>query len=78
MGEIETKTPLNTHVFVSVAHAQQVLNAWRGDYNNVRPHSALQDRTPTMARTMWSTRVSHVSRLRARTPGMNVGPQVDS
>jgi putative transposase len=37
---------LNSHVFVSIAEAQVVLDAWRLDYNAVRPHSALQDRTP--------------------------------
>jgi len=37
---------LNSHVFGSVAEAQAVLDVWRDDYNRVRPHSALQDRTP--------------------------------
>jgi putative transposase len=37
---------LNSHVFASVAEAQVLLDAWREDYNRVRPHSALQDRTP--------------------------------
>jgi putative transposase len=37
---------LNCHVFGSVAEAQAVLDVWRDDYNRVRPHSALEDRTP--------------------------------
>jgi putative transposase len=37
---------LNAHVFQSTSEAQAVLNAWRQDYNHVRPHSALNDRTP--------------------------------
>lgn len=37
---------LNSHVFGSVAEAQALLEVWRDDYNRVRPHSALQDRTP--------------------------------
>ena len=37
---------LNAHIFTSTAEAQSVLDAWRHDYNHVRPHSALQDRTP--------------------------------
>jgi putative transposase len=37
---------LNSHVFGSVAEAQALLDVWRDDYNRVRPHSALQDRTP--------------------------------
>jgi len=37
---------LNVHVFASTAEAQVVLDAWRDDYNHLRPHSRLQDRTP--------------------------------
>jgi putative transposase len=44
---------LNTHVFTSVAEAQKILDAWREDYNLVRPHSSLQDRTPAAVGAMW-------------------------
>ena len=44
---------LNSHVFATVADAQRVLDAWRTDYNAVRPHSALGDRTPVEAAAMW-------------------------
>jgi putative transposase len=44
---------LNAHVFASTVEAQRVLDAWRQDYNHVRPHSALQDRTPVEMGTMW-------------------------
>jgi putative transposase len=44
---------LNSHVFSSVADAQRVLDAWREDYNLVRPHSSLQDRTPAAVGAMW-------------------------
>jgi len=44
---------LNTHVFASTAQAQGVLDAWRHDYNHVRPHSALQDRTPGEVGALW-------------------------
>jgi putative transposase len=44
---------LNSHVFTSVAEAQTVLDAWRDDYNHVRPHSSLQDRTPAAMGAMW-------------------------
>ncbi len=37
---------LNTHQFISLVDAQQHLDRWREDYNAVRPHSALDDRTP--------------------------------
>ena len=44
---------LNAHVFVSTIEAQHVLDAWREDYNHVRPHSALQDRTPAEMGARW-------------------------
>ena len=37
---------LNENWFVSVEHARAVINTWRRDYNEVRPHSSLGDRTP--------------------------------
>jgi len=44
---------LNSHVFSSVVEAQVVLDAWREDYNLVRPHSSLQDRTPAAMGALW-------------------------
>jgi putative transposase len=37
---------LNEHWFVSVAEAQAIIEAWRVDYNTVRPHSSLAGDTP--------------------------------
>lgn len=37
---------LNEQWFVSLDHARQTIEAWRQDYNQNRPHSALGDRTP--------------------------------
>jgi putative transposase len=37
---------LNEHWFVSLADAKAVIEAWRIDYNHVRPHSSLAGRTP--------------------------------
>lgn len=37
---------LNESWFVSLAEAQATIEAWRLDYNAVRPHSGLADRTP--------------------------------
>lgn len=38
---------LNQEWFVSLSHARFVLEAWKDDYNTVRPHSALNYQTPT-------------------------------
>ncbi len=37
---------LNQNWFVSLAKARQIIEAWRVDYNTVRPHSSLGYRTP--------------------------------
>jgi len=37
---------LNETTFSSLTEARAVLAAWRDDYNRVRPHSALANRTP--------------------------------
>ncbi len=37
---------LNEHWFRSLAEARETIEAWRRDYNEVRPHSALGNRTP--------------------------------
>jgi putative transposase len=39
---------LNTHWFVSLAQARQVIAAWKEDYNTQRPHSALQQQPPAV------------------------------
>ena len=33
---------LNEHWFKSLAHAREIINTWRKDYNEVRPHSSLR------------------------------------
>ena len=37
---------LNEHWFVSVAEAKAMIEAWRVDYNTVRPHHSLGQQTP--------------------------------
>lgn len=37
---------LNEHWFTSLADARRIIEAWRIDYNEVRPHSSLDERTP--------------------------------
>ncbi len=38
---------LNIHWFLSLEDAQEKIEAWRRDYNDFRPHSALDNMTPT-------------------------------
>jgi putative transposase len=38
---------LNETLFTSLAQVRAALNAWKDDYNNARPHSALGNLTPT-------------------------------
>jgi putative transposase len=44
---------LNSHVFASVLEAQAILDCWRADYNHVRLHSSLGDRTPAEVGLLW-------------------------
>ena len=37
---------LNTNWFISLKHARAVIEEWRKDYNEVRPHSSLKGATP--------------------------------
>ncbi len=37
---------LNTNWFMNLKHAREVIEDWRKDYNEVRPHSSLKGRTP--------------------------------
>jgi len=37
---------LNEHLFPSLAAARRIIEAWRTDYNNVRPHSSLGGLAP--------------------------------
>jgi putative transposase len=37
---------LNVHWFKTLTEAKHVLEAWRRDYNETRPHSSLRDMTP--------------------------------
>lgn len=38
---------LNEHLFVGLAEARHLIEAWRRDYNHVRPHSRLNYLTPS-------------------------------
>ena len=38
---------LNEHVFLTLAEARETIEAWRHDYNDLRPHGSLGALTPT-------------------------------
>jgi len=38
---------LNAHEFLSLEHAKAVIEAWRNDYNDLRPHGSLGMLTPS-------------------------------
>jgi len=38
---------LNTHWFLDLKEARQLIEAWRHEYNDSRPHASLDDRTPS-------------------------------
>ena len=44
---------LNEHVFGSLVEARRVIEAWRIDYNEVRPHSSLRYQTPEEFAAAW-------------------------
>jgi putative transposase len=54
---------LNAYDFTSIAHAQQVLDAWRQDYNQHRPHGALGHLTPNEYARQRQIPVSEVAPL---------------
>lgn len=44
-GRLRAKR-LNAHWFLSLADAAEKLEAWRGDYNEQRPHGAIGNNVP--------------------------------
>ena len=44
---------LNETLFTSLAEARAVLAEWRDDYNQTRPHSSLNNQTPTAFARQW-------------------------
>jgi putative transposase len=45
---------LNEHVFGSLSAARRIIEAWRIDYNEVRPHSSLGYQTPEEFAAVWA------------------------
>ncbi|HBY5111307.1 TPA: transposase, partial [Klebsiella pneumoniae] len=44
---------LNEHWFSDIVHARKTINDWRQDYNECRPHSALNYLTPSEFAARW-------------------------
>jgi putative transposase len=44
-GTFRAECP-NTHWFTSLTEAQQIVETWRQEYNESRPHRALGEKTP--------------------------------
>ena len=61
---------LNEEIFDSLADARQKLALWRYDYNNVRPHSSLGNKTPAEARRA-------LERLDGTAPGALAQPDTE-
>ena len=60
---------LNETLFSSLDEARAVLAAWRQDYNRVRPHSSLTNRTPE------EFRLNHISLAVSTAPGQEFQPR---
>jgi putative transposase len=46
---------LNVQVFFALADVREKLELWRQDYNQVRPHSSLDDHPPAVFARQWAT-----------------------
>ncbi len=44
---------LNEHWFSDIVHTRKIINDWRQDYNECRPHSALNYQTPAEFAASW-------------------------
>jgi putative transposase len=62
---------LNEHWFVSLADAQVTIEAWRIDYNTVRPHSSLDGATPAH----FATTTEGARRLTPARPDKTLKPE---
>jgi len=72
---------INETLFSSLADAKEALEAWQEDYNRYRPHSALENLTPTRfaERTSMDKRAAQRHQIKPKdTPsgGGNFGAQV--
>ena len=54
---------LNVHTFLSITHAQDLIERWRRDYNERRPHGALGHLTPSEYAKQGQTQRSKAANL---------------
>ena len=62
---------LNEHYFTGIADCRWIVRAWRGDYNQQRPHSALGNRTPVEFKAMAELPTAVASAVGAFAPAMD-------
>ena len=65
---------LNLEIFTSELEAKVLSAAWRQDYNEARPHSALGDQTPAEFAVRWRATVG-AAPLPALASAMHLVPQ---
>jgi len=69
---------LNEHVFGSLGEARRIIEAWRIDYNEVRPHSSLGYLTPQEFAAAWAvTDTAHEAAPRSSHPAAVLGTVKD-
>ena len=68
---------LNENWFVGLADARRIIEAWRVDYNEVRPHSSLDDRTPGEFGGRLAAALRPSATLQAFAPPLGGAPQIN-
>src|SRR5690242_8347494 len=56
---------LNEHVFLTLAEARETIEAWRYDYNHLRPHGSLGALTPAEFAVLKGQEVRPPQRVKA-------------
>jgi len=67
---------LNMHVFTDGRHAPEVVEAWRIEYNEERPHSSLNYMTPAEYAAHWRNSGKPTASMRCtNAPGHGANPE---
>ncbi|WP_153491368.1 integrase core domain-containing protein [Burkholderia cepacia] len=61
---IKRPLALNQHAFVNLDDARKRIEAWRTDYNSLRPHSALGNVAPDQFRQLHQPGTGESTKLR--------------